>query len=304
MDAVHKSGTNKKYKRALNLFLNYCNCVGDIIGGVDDLDEVLCEYIEYLHASGGKLYQASDTVYALQFYYPKCKHWLLTAKLLLRGWNNIQQKQYRPPLTWELTVVLAVSMAKASHIAAAVATLLSFDCYLRIGECLNLTVADVAVGGNMHFGSAYTGMAVGLKHTKTGVNQFVKVREKAVEALLLLLIAGTWNGGVKFPLTAKLFPYTPAAYRSIFKSACVSIGVGGVGFVPHSLRHGGATRDFLLTVPLEDILIRGRWAVSKSARIYIQSGQALLITVRAPALQKLGADIVASGDLVTFFEQI
>ena len=53
-------------------------------------------------------------------------------------------------------------------------------------------------------------------------------------------------------------------------------------YVPHSLRHGGATRLFLLHVPLEDIMMRGRWASSKSARLYVQSSRAMLMSMRAP----------------------
>jgi len=53
-------------------------------------------------------------------------------------------------------------------------------------------------------------------------------------------------------------------------------------YVPHSLRHGGATRLKMRGVPLEEVMQRGRWAVSPSARHYIQAGEAMLLSVAVP----------------------
>jgi hypothetical protein len=41
----------------------------------------------------------------------------------------------------------------------------------------------------------------------------------------------------------------------------------------HSLRHGGATHDYLKGMPFDDVMVRGRWAVTKSAVHYIQQGR-------------------------------
>jgi hypothetical protein len=45
---------------------------------------------------------------------------------------------------------------------------------------------------------------------------------------------------------------------------------------------GGATHDHLCGLLLADVLLRGRWASTKSARHYIQSGRALLLALNAP----------------------
>ena len=73
-------------------------------------------------------------------------------------------------------------------------------------------------------------------------------------------------------------------------------------YVPHSLRHGGATHDHITGVPLEEILRHGRWAAVKSARHYVQSGRALLLTTAVPAevaalARKLSANVLASFSL-------
>ena len=71
-------------------------------------------------------------------------------------------------------------------------------------------------------------------------------------------------------------------------------------YVVHSLRHGGATRDHLRGRPLEDILMRGRWASTKSARRYVQAGRSLLLATKVPRrIVELGT-IIASDLIHTF----
>ena len=84
------------------------------------------------------------------------------SRLRLRGWKRLKQHHSHPPLTWELAATFAVTMAKWGHHAEAVATLLAFDCYLRIGELTRLTYADVLQPNDIRAGSDYTGMALRL----------------------------------------------------------------------------------------------------------------------------------------------
>jgi hypothetical protein len=70
-------------------------------------------------------------------------------------------------------------------------------------------------------------------------------------------------------------------FRKHFKQACRDLGLSPL-YVPHSLRHGGATRDHMRGHPMEDILARGRWASTKSARHYVQAGRALLLATKTP----------------------
>ena len=84
-----------------------------------------------------------------------------------------------------------------------------------------------------------------------------------------------------------LFPST-SQFRRCFKQACSYLGLSPA-YVPHSLRHGGATHDHLRGLTVEDILRLGRWASTKSARHYIQSGRALLLTMEIPHVAEMAA---------------
>lgn len=118
-------------------------------------------------------------------------------------------------------------------------------------------------------------MHIRLAKTKTGSNQSVEVRSQVVRDLLLLLLDQSQGGGDQ-----PLFP-SPSQFRRHFKQACSLLGLSEA-YVPHSLRHGGATHDHLRGLSVEDILRLGRWASTKSARHYIQSGRALLLKMEVP----------------------
>ena len=50
-------------------------------------------------------------------------------------------------------------------------------------------------------------------------------------------------------------------------------------YVPHSLRHGGATHHYINGWKVEDVMARGRWAVTKTARRYIQQSRQVMMMV-------------------------
>jgi integrase len=178
-----------------------------------------------------------------------------------------------PPLTWDLTVLIALKISLHSY-SLAIATLLAFDCFLRVGELCSLKREDVADSKDSRLGVDFKGMALRLRKTKTGPNQWVTVEDEQVMHLLRGVIAKTKPGH-------SLFPVSTSTYRRLFKSACSDLKLSS-SYVPHSLRHGGATRQHLLGKPMEDILLRGRWASTKSARRYIQSGRAILLSMDIP----------------------
>ena len=108
----------------------------------------------------------------------------------------------------------------------------------------------------------------------------MRVRDRLVIALLRQLVRAAARGPKVS--NGKVFGFSDQVYRGHFKRACADLRLP-VGYVPHSLRHGGATHDHLTGMGLEDILMRGRWASVKSARHYVQSGRALLLDSKVPA---------------------
>jgi integrase len=270
--------TLKKYKKETLRFLEWWGGGGESSADFEALDEVLCDYIHHMYmAKGGKGLQAVvNAKCGIELFFPRCKHQLRLSARAILGWRNLAPPSPWPPLTWPLAVGIAVRMASTGHFLAGTATVLAFECYLRISEVLSLCAADVALAKDARLGGEYEGVALRLRHTKTGPDQWVTVRDPHV--IYLLQTALRLSASSLSPV----FPYTPSAFRSFFHSACVALGIGTIGYVPHSLWHGGATRDALRGHPLEDILARGRWASTSSARHYVQSGRALLLSLQLP----------------------
>jgi integrase len=168
----------------------------------------------------------------------------------------------------------------------AIGVLLAFDAYLRSGELVGLRREDFATAGDLRLGGGTYRAALRLRSTKTGPEQWAEIRDETVTSLLQILADSTPAGGL-------LFPFSTSSFRYYFKRACTGLGLKA-NYVPHSLRHGGATRDFLNGVTLEEILRRGRWASTKSARHYIQAGRAILLSVEVPSVLAAAGSTLAA----------
>jgi integrase len=241
---------------------------------------LLSQYIAQLHASGAPMHHASYAVYGVSFYMPHVRFRLGMSIRCLKGWRELQPTRSASPLTWELTCFIAATLAANQLTHHAIATLLAFHCYLRVGEFSSMTVADVAFPADPRLGSAYSRMGVRIAKAKTGNNQWVSIDCPILATSLQRFIQSQHSSS---RATTFLFDFTAASYSFTFKRCCHMLGIGNLGFSPHSLRHGGATRDRLLGVPALDIQRRGRWKAASSIDIYVQTGGAQLLTTSVPS---------------------
>ena len=289
--SAYSRNTRSRYDMALRGFLEWITDHNHDAHDFDEIDALLTEYLDDLYLRGGGKQAAINTVFGLIMHIPALRTRLPTARLALRGWEKLRPSESYPPLTWELTVVIAVQMLRAGRRPEAVATVLAFDCYLRISEMVALRVGDVVDSGDHRLGPCVPrrGLSASLHQDwaqsmggsgRRGGANFVARPQARVSA-------------------GQNLCFTAGSYRSLFKRVCAGLGLSS-GYVPHSLRHGGATRDFLSGRPLEDILVRGRWASTKSARRYIQGGRSMLLATEVPpAIAEVGC--VLASDLLASF---
>lgn len=156
-----------------------------------------------------------------------------------------------PPLSWDLACLIAVKLVVNGLSRYGIGVLLAFDCLLRVGELTALYREDVADSSDIRVGHEYKGMTLRLRSTKTGPNQWVEVHDPTVITYVRQLVAQTRPGDL-------LFPFSSDVFRRVFKRTCADLDLSS-RYVPHSLRHGGATRLCLMGWRMEDILRRGRW---------------------------------------------
>jgi integrase len=278
IEAALAPTTLAKYKYGVRLFIEWCSLHNYDVSTIESFDELLSEYFHDLYEQndGTGKGLAAQTLYGIIKFLPRLHDRLPTATMSLKGWLKLQPGKSFPPLTWDLTVLISCQLCRQHKLLRyAIATLLAFDCFLRVGELVNIRRSDVATSGDSRMGSEYNGTAIRLRKTKTGPNQWVSVQDKSVETLLLALVSTVSSD------QSLLFPFTANQYRSRFKDVCRQLALSSA-YVPHSLRHGGATRWHLLGHSIEDILLRGRWSSTKSARRYIQAGRAMLLSIDIP----------------------
>ena len=167
---------------------------------------------------------------------------------------------------------------------AAVALLLSFECLLRVSEVTSLRFGDVlttqAVDARISTG---TGVYLLLRDTKSGRTQSTPVVTACVVGLLRAWMASRLRD------SQRLFALTTQQFRTLFMSAAAGLRAA-VRFTPHSARHGGATFLTMAGTPIEDVLTRGRWASTMSARYYLQVGSAV------SAAHGVSDDVVRAGE--------
>jgi integrase len=114
------------------------------------------------------------------------------------------------------------------------------------------------------------------------------LRNPAVSAALLYYLRSS-----PFSAEQRIFPFSPDRFRRLLRRVADSLGVGHTPYVPHSLRHGGATCDFLRGDSIEQIMFRGRWKSMESARRYIQTGRAIMATVDVPVQLNHSGSVLA-----------
>lgn len=298
MQSGLKKETVDKYLKAVRAFVGYCAEEGvQTIHTFPDLDQHLADFIQYLHdgwleqLAGCNKSTAANAIHGVVMLIPRAEYEVPTARRAYRNWKRAAAGVSYPPITKDLAVLVAANMMSRGKERHALGTLLAFDCCLRVSELTGLRKEDVADAGDSRMGSGYSKMAVRLRHTKTGPNKFVALRDQHVVRLMRRALAETPSG-------SWLFPFTSDNFRYQFKTTCARLGLSS-DYVPHSLRHGGATHMFLKeNKSIEFVMHHGRWASTKSARHYIQTGRSLLFDVKVPA-RSAAAGAVLARDVVT-----
>jgi integrase len=288
-DAALAPRTLSAYNTALETFLLYTRRTFQqiLLMHATHIDIRLSAFIDHLFLSSASKTTAAHAIFALAHHRPDLKKRLGQAHRRLAGWHRLTPSVSYPPITWELTVVIAVALARGGYHGEATSCLLAFHCYLRVGELVNLRIRDVILPHDPRMGRAFVGMALRLRTTKTGPEQWVEIRRDDVGEILSEWIAR--RALLATSMDDFVFPFTADHLRKMLRRACDSLGVGDSHYTPHSFRHGGATADFLRGVSIEHVMFRGRWQSQKSARHYLGTGRGHLAAQTVPPdLYQLG----------------
>ena len=271
--------TYAAYYRAVLHFLRDCRLTSTELRrcGAHSVDRKFTAWLDARFAAGTPRSIGECALNGLHYFLPRLKGKLPYAQRTLRGWRRSVIVESYPPMPLNVATLLAIRLAAHGHILPALAVLLSFDCYLRINECMRLKVGDVRIPSDDRLGPRYLHCAIHLRSTKTLDNLSCTIHDPMIARLLHRCIINRHR-------SESIFPFSASVFRELhFKRTLRELRLSHLGFTPHSLRHGGATHDFVIAGRDETYVTkRGRWASAGSAHRYMQTLAAVDLTFAVP----------------------
>eukprot|EP00438_Fugacium_kawagutii_P003218 Skav200446 [mRNA] locus=scaffold1922:124146:126289:- [translate_table: standard] len=256
-------------------------------------DSVICEWIEYQWARGEALAHIADSLSRLQFYWPALKGCLRLSWRMFRNWRRIEAPARAPPITPAIVAAMVVLAVERNQLAFAVLVAVGFHALLRTGEFLSLQFQDIEFTeqcGVISLKSSKSGL-------RTGTEEAVAVRDSLTLQLLQTLVT------IRKPSAGdKLWPHSGQFFRTTYASYLAYFGLEALAFKPYSLRRGGATFLLQCGLPIETILVRGRWRSLNVARLYLEDGLAQLPSLRLSEQQLIRIQEFAKQAPATVFQ--
>lgn len=238
----------------------------------DDLDSLLSEYIEFMWSSGEGRAKANDTVAGLQDKDPKLRGKLPACWRLLKTWSLNEIPNRAPPLPEDIVLAMAGYALSKKQTSFALSLLVGFYCMLRTGELLGVASNHISITSPRQVAVISLGLTKGGK--RQGASESVTLGVLDVLGLL-------WKWKQNQPANTPLCP-SPHKWRTLFAQTVTALKLDSMGFRPYSLRRGGATHWFRRHGSFDKLLVQGRWAAPKTAKVYINEGLAILAELQIP----------------------
>lgn len=233
------------------------------------------EYLDYLSFSGCERNDGSKAKAALNHVMPEVAASAYLQRRFtnaLSGWGRNSPGQTRIGMPIKLFYAMVGVMLINKRIFSALAAGTAVSSYGRPGETLALTAADVNISENQA-GQAVAGLVFNptrwLKPGKTGeVDESVII--DSLEFSWVVENLGLLKGLRREQPDAPLFhPLQMEDYNRHFFEALTALKAQDLGLPPYSLRHTGASYDFITKEKkLSEIKMKGRWRSDASVRRY------------------------------------
>ncbi|KAI0556906.1 DNA breaking-rejoining enzyme [Gracilaria domingensis] len=189
---------------------------------------------------------------------------LSLSALSLQGWANSRPSEHHGVCPEMVAYAIAAELIRHGTPHAGIGILLLFDGYLRIGDLLQLKLADVVFLEFSTKRSHYGTMNITLG--KRGRNEAVTIRPYFLVFMLKRLTERRILFGENL-----LFPFASARFRAILRRSVERLSLP-FAVTPHMLRFGGATTDKLFgRLSDQEIKSRGRWQSDQNFKLYIHS---------------------------------
>ena len=264
------------YKREVSQFFQHLDREGiHLPRSYGKLDQLLADYINHLYQEGETLTKAGWILSAMKRLYPRVRKEIPIAQQWYNNWCREHTPRRATPLTWGLLQAFAGLCLHLNWKRLACIFLVGFVFYLRTGEALNLHRSDILC--NLTDGSIV--IRIASSKTSRSDQQSLAHFDLQLARLLSAILSD-------FGPDEELWPFSMAHFRNCFSGICSFFDLQPLGFVPYSIRRGGATFFYLKTNSLDAVMIRGRWREAATARIYLDDARATLVKMALPPCSK------------------
>ena len=260
-----------RYHLALSLLADWCSLhrVSWAVLSEEEQDWLLADYVMDLReAEAHTVQDARYCLAAAQKEFPR--RTFKIAWKVLGAWQCEHPPVQAPPMPEDLAMAMVIVLTAGQHFAEALVTLVCFCGLLRVGEAMSLCKEDFVFGPGR--------LVLLLSRTKTGTHQRVVLENPVVVDFADRLLQQS-------PHCYRAAPTNYSRYRRLFLRVLRALGCEDFGFRSHSLRRGGATTLFSRDVPLQTIMLVGRWQSESSCRLYVKTGEAGLISIQRSCAQ-------------------
>ena len=197
--------------------------------------------------------------------YPRIRREVAISQQWYNNWTRQRTPVRAVPITWELVQGFVGVSIHLKWYRLALIFLVGFVFFLRTQEVLSLSAEDLAVDT----GEGSIILRLAKSKTSPGAQQSLAMHDLTLAWLVKALL-------VKIRTQGPLWTST-THFRTTLQAFCVFFELEAHGFVPYSLRRGGATHLYVKTNNLDLVMITGRWKDAATARVYLDDARATLV---------------------------
>ena len=272
-DLTVQPRTKQRYELCLQQFFDWLTGEGlTLPKRVTDMDLLVSDYLEHLWATGEGKSVANNTLAALQDRDPNLRRKLPGSWRLMKAWLTAEIPNRAAPMTLALLDALCGWSVMKGCPEFGLSLRVAFFGLLRTGELLKLQAKDIYITSPR--GPAVLSLGLTKSGARQGAAESVTLHDTSV---LPSLYHWKQQSQAHAYLTVK-----PHAWRRLFNQAMEGLDLLSFGYRPYSLRRGGATFFFQHHGSFDKLLVLGRWAAAKTARIYINEGLAQMSEISVP----------------------
>ena len=272
--------TRKDYAKRLDKFWAFCTEHGLPTGDAAEMDMVLLDFADLLYLDGEMVDAGFKLLAAVVHRFPNLSRFgdqrMPRFQRALRAWKRYAPTPSRDPMPWSILCGIMACMVRRDCVIHAVFALLLFDTYMRLSEGLNMRVAHL-VRPAPRLSSGFRHWAVRVRPDaetdprKSGVfDDTIALDSKHLPFLgpvLCKLCANRQEND-------RMFPFSASEFRNVWYLAQKDLGLENATFVPHQLRHGGASTDAAESRrEMTEIQRRGGWKVLENLCRYEKKGR-------------------------------